>query len=469
MHKLPDLMDRQLRMNGEKMCMKKMFLCYISIIAIILLCACGSSDTAENALTICVDGNGMNEMFLGPILAEFERQNPDVELVAEYLPPANSSDSTMAEERTAALTRARTELMSGKGADIYLFYNMASSGDYETYMLFPNLERQIEGNVFHDLDFLFEHSDFDETDYVPALKQAGVYEGKSYVLPISYTTTAFVGLAESLLSSGFDEENASASTNAYMEEMLALSDAQRPYLAMASRYYLLKAGSLSPVSAESDEICLNLPLWQELLELNRYITETCGFSEEDTRKALEEYEAHIENGAAVLPGLSGETGYFLRLLEDSGHEARLLPIPNENGGITMMPYITAAVSAGCENTDAAARLLLFLLGETVQGSGELEQSGDNASLFVTGISWPVRKGCGVKMLEHIELYPVEYGTVSDVLKADVESMENRIDTCRLASSYDGELLGLIEAYLDGEQTWEECYANIEKEWAYLDE
>uniref|UniRef100_UPI0040568129 ABC transporter substrate-binding protein n=1 Tax=Agathobacter sp. TaxID=2021311 RepID=UPI0040568129 len=449
--------------------MKRKWLCCICVAVILLLCACGSSDSTGGTLTICADGNGMNEMFLGPILAEFERQNPDVELVVEYLPPANSADSVMAEERTSALTRARTELMSGEGADIYLFYNMASPVDYETYMLFPNLERQIQGNVFHDLDFLFEHPDFDENDYVPALKQAGAYEGKSYVLPISYTATAFVGLTEQLLSSGFDEENAAVSTTAYMEEMLAMSDAQRPYLAMASRYYLLKAGSLSPVSVENAEIQLNMPQWQELLELNRYITENCGFSEEDSRKSLEEYQIHIENGAAVLPGLSSQAGYFLRVLEDSGHETRLLPIPNENGGITMMPHITVAVSAGCENTDAAASLLLFLLGETVQGSEKLEQSGGNASLFITGNSWPVRKGCGVKMLEHIEVYPVEYGTVSDVLKADVEKMENRIDTCRLASGYDGELPELIVPYLDGEQTWEECYANIEKEWSYLDE
>lgn len=73
------------------------------------------------------------------------------------------------------------------------------------------------------------------------------------------------------------------------------------------------------------------------------------------------------------------------------------------------------------------------------------------------------------MLEHIKLYPVQYGTVSDVLKADVEKMENRIDTCRLASGYDGELPELLAPYLDGEQTWEECYANIEREWSYLDE
>ena len=449
--------------------MKRKCLCYICIAVILLLCACGSSDSTSGTLTICADGNGMNEMFLGPILAEFERQNPDVELVVEYLPPANSSDSAMAEERASALTRARTELMSGEGADIYLFYNMASPVDYETYMLFPNLERQIQGNVFHDLDFLFEHPDFDKNEYVPALTQAGVYEGKSYVLPISYSTTSFIALSEPLSSSGFDEENAAVSTKAYVEEMLALSDVQRPYLAMASRYYLLKAGSLSPVSVENAGIQLNMPQWQELIGLNRNLIETCGYSEEDGRKSLEGYEQHIEDGAAVLPGLSSQAGYYLRVLEDSGHTMRLLPIPNENGGITMMPHITATVSAGCENTDAAASLLLFLLGETVQGSGELEQSGGNASLFITGNSWPVRKGCGVKMLEHIKLQPVDYGTVSEVLKADVEKMENRIDTCRLASGYDGELPELLAPYLDGEQTWEECYTNIEKEWAYLDE
>uniref|UniRef100_UPI0040562E81 ABC transporter substrate-binding protein n=1 Tax=Agathobacter sp. TaxID=2021311 RepID=UPI0040562E81 len=449
--------------------MKKKFLGYLCILSMALLCACGGSDSAGGTLTICVDGSGMNESHLGPILAEFERQNPDVELVVEYLPLFYSHDSQMMEERTSALSGARTELMSGKGADIYLFCHMSSPIDYETYVLFPNLERQIQGNVFHDLDFLFEHPDFDEDDYVSALKQVGMYEGKSYVLPISYTAQTFIALSEPLSSSGFDEENAAVSTKAYMEEMLALSDAQRPYLAMASRYSLLDVCILPPVSVENAEIQLNLPQWQELLELDRYIMETCGYSEEGARKAFEEYEQHIEDGAAVLPGLYSQAGYFLRILEDSGHTARLLPIPNENGGITMMPNMAAVVSAGCGNTDAAASFLLFLLGETVQGSGELEQSGGNASLFASGLSWPVRKGCGVKMLEHIKLQLVDYGTVSNVLKADVEDMENRIDVCRLDSGYDGELPGLIVPYLNGEQTWEECYANIEKEWAYLDE
>ncbi len=209
-------------------------------------------------------------MFLGPILAEFESKNPNIELEVTYLPAVNSQDSTMMEERTAALTKARTELMSGDGADIYLFFNYASP-DYEDYMLFPNPAQQIQGNAFHDLDFLFEHADFEEKEYISALKSAGEYEGKSYVISISYTTPALIGLAEPLKNSGFDENIASTSTNAYVEQLLKLSQEQCPYLSAASRHFLLKTPSLSPVFAEEASIQLNTEVWQEALQLNRHI------------------------------------------------------------------------------------------------------------------------------------------------------------------------------------------------------
>ncbi len=48
-------------------------------------------------------------------------------------------------------------------------------------------------------------------------------------------------------------------------------------------------------------------------------------------------------------------------------------------------------------------------------------------------------------------------------------MEERADVCRLAGRYDGRLYLLAKPYLDGEMSWEECYAGIEKEWSYLDE
>ncbi len=449
--------------------MMKKSLCYISILSLmLLLCACGNSSEAKGVVTVCVDGNGLNETFLEPILEEFKSQNPEVELVVEYLPvPANSHDGNLGEERSLALTETRTEVMNGEGADVYLFFNSPSPKDYETYMLFPNLEQQIRENVFHDLDFLFKHTDFNEDDYIPSLKQAGEYNGKSYVLPISYTVPTMIALAEPLENSAFDEDIANNSTKEYMEQMLSLSEAQRPYLSTASRSLLMKTPSISPVSIGEAKLQLNEMVWKETMQLNRNIIETCGYSDEDFIASLD-YETCIQEGAVFLPGLSSMSGYYLRLLEDEGYKARLFPIPNEKGNLSIMPDITAVVSAKCENTDAVANLLLFLLSDTVQGSEKLEQSGENATLFINANSWPVRKGCAVKRLEQLDLTLVEPGTVSEELKADLEKMEEQAKDCRLAGSYDATLYGLTKAYLDGEQTWEECYSNIEKEWGFLD-
>ena len=73
------------------------------------------------------------------------------------------------------------------------------------------------------------------------------------------------------------------------------------------------------------------------------------------------------------------------------------------------------------------------------------------------------------MTEQITRQPVTPGEISDALKADLQHMEERADTCRLAGRYDAGLSALIDPYLKGTKDWEECYAAIEKEWSYLDE
>lgn len=445
--------------------------CTTGIIAAVLLAAvaaaCAGPKETGGKLTVCADGNGLNEMYLGPILAEFQKGHPDIELEVVYLPPVNTQDSAMTEERAAALARTRTELMGGEGADVYLFFNRASE-NYDSYMLFPNLERQMMGGVFHDLDFLYEDAEFDKAAYIPSLQEAGVYEGKSYILPLSYTCPAMIATAEGLAGSGFDEDAAAAGTAAYVEQMLALPKEMRPYLDVALPSLLMNAPAESPVSVQEAKIRLDLPAWQETLRDAKRVAEEYDGSEDDFFAAMD-MDTCMQGGAVVLAGAAVDPGYSLRVLEDGGHTARLLPIPNENGSLTVMPCITAAVSSGCDNTDAAADLLLFLLDDTVQGSGTLESSGDAARLIGGGTSWPVRRGCAAKMLENLALQPVQPGEISGTLKADLEDMEERADTCRLAGRYDGELYSLAEPYINGEISWEECYAGIEKEWSYLDE
>ena len=66
-------------------------------------------------------------------------------------------------------------------------------------------------------------------------------------------------------------------------------------------------------------------------------------------------------------------------------------------------------------------------------------------------------------------YPVEPGAISDTLKDDLTVLEERIDTFRIPSRYDTSLYSLVEGYLRGEQSWEDCWAGITDAWNYLDE
>ena len=64
---------------------------------------------------------------------------------------------------------------------------------------------------------------------------------------------------------------------------------------------------------------------------------------------------------------------------------------------------------------------------------------------------------------------MEPGSISETLQTDITAMEDRIDTFRIPSRYDTSLYSLVERYLRGEQSWEECWAGITDAWNYLDE
>lgn len=442
----------------------------LCVLALSALCACGdaasasSQDTEGGTLTVCVDGTGANEMYMEPIFAEFRAQNPGIALEVEYMPVYKSGETAMIEERTAALARMRTRLMSGEGADVYLFFNHVS--DQDGYMFFPDLERTILSGSLHDLDFLFADSRFQAEDYIPGLQTLGVSEGKSYLLPLSYTAPVMVAVEPALQESGFAAD--AANMTEFAEQMMALDESQRPYWSAGVASLLFKAVSLPPVSVEDAAVLLNDPAWQQTLSLVKTTLEQCGPAGDFYE--MVDYEAQARSGAALLTGAAVTMPpYALRLLEEDGFTVRALPIPNENGGVTASPYMTAAVAASCRDTDAAASLLLFLLDETVQGCRTLETSGMPANLYFDGMAWPVRRGCPALMMEQIAMQPLEPGSISDSLRDEVAALEERVDVFRLGTQYDAALPALVQPYLDGTQTWEECYAAIEKEWSYLDE
>ena len=113
----------------------------------------------------------------------------------------------------------------------------------------------------------------------------------------------------------------------YIEQLMAMSDEKRPYLGVVLPSLLMNAPTASPVSVQEADIRLDLPVWQETLAQAKRIAEEGGGSEEDFFAAMD-LNTCIQGGAAVLAGAAVDPGYSLRVIEDGGSTARLLPIPN---------------------------------------------------------------------------------------------------------------------------------------------
>ena len=116
---------------------------------------------AEHFLKICEEAGGPK----------------DVEL--EILPREG-------EERETALRRLRTEIMSGKGPDVFLLDTCPTWGVKEA--LFPYPEQSMANELFLPLDDLMKTSQFtDWGEQISIVMDSGKLQGKQYLLPAAYT------------------------------------------------------------------------------------------------------------------------------------------------------------------------------------------------------------------------------------------------------------------------------------------
>lgn len=90
-------------------------------------------------------------------------------------------------ERESALTRIRTEIMSGGGPDVFICNCPAPEQDEEP-ALFPFPEKAMSGGTFLPLDDLIEKAQFTEWEKLtPAVMDAGKNESGQVLLPLVYS------------------------------------------------------------------------------------------------------------------------------------------------------------------------------------------------------------------------------------------------------------------------------------------
>ena len=130
----------------------------------------------------------------------FRESHPNVTVEVEVLPGTE-------EARSARLQALRTEIMAGKGPDLFLLPAGWLSGEdwWEMPPLFQNVEQAMRNGHFADLSAFYDaDTELKTEELQQSVMDAGVLDGKRLVLPLGFDCSLYIGNAEKLDALGFD-------------------------------------------------------------------------------------------------------------------------------------------------------------------------------------------------------------------------------------------------------------------------
>lgn len=351
--------------------------------------AASSQESEPVALTVYVERGSIDGAPPPPLmqaLSKFEEQNPQIKITYET-PPAGFNDSA---EREAIIARLNTEIMAGKGPDLFILENIRVTN----FNLFPDIEKAIRNGAFYDLTKELAKNGVEREDFVEGLFEGGQYEGAQYVVPLSFSTLCALADQNQLLESGFDPEAAQADTAAFFAELRRLNS-QRP-LKLYLNADLTTNMELPMLDYDAVKVNLDRPETIAMLELEQDVF-------------LDQWNTHglLDIHSIDFAKEMGAGDPFMMImtwpvtvnaawqLAANGAVPWMMAVPNETGHVTAMLESYGIVNSNTEHPTEAAALLAYLLSEECQRAGAYPMSQ---------ISFPVRKGCVEDALSAIQKY-----------------------------------------------------------------
>ena len=143
------------------------------------LCGCGTEEKSEEKKTLRVvtDGRLYEEVkFAGRFL---EGVDSAIEVEIHKLPDDK-------EKREIEIQKLRTEIMAGKGPDVYIMVPEPENTVEEVMPLLENPYQTMQSGALASLDeFMEKDSYWEESTYNKNILKAGQYDGRQYIIPMS--------------------------------------------------------------------------------------------------------------------------------------------------------------------------------------------------------------------------------------------------------------------------------------------
>ncbi len=350
--------------------MKKYFSLFLVLLQLILLAGCAGSkagnalyadlptvpQTNEHLSVYCI-GEPAGANLLSAALNQYQKLYPNVEV--ELIKPFSGADQLNSTIQTEQYDQLLTQLMAGKGPDVLLLD--------DCYM---DLEKMVRQGIFADMEPFFKADGFDWEPYNQTVMDAGVWNGKRFVIPLSYSFDLLCTTQEALEETGFDVEAC--------KDFQGFLDETTRYLENPARSRRLFNDAFNPgmdffyksgISVlDYDELSADLsdPLLTSALQWYRTVKDT---HPQAGPGGLLSGASAVRDGQALWTTSSG--GAVLGLFYTSGAlrtvgEAVMMPIRDVNGGIQAHIGKTMAVRGNSENLKNAYDFLKILLSPEMQ-------------------------------------------------------------------------------------------------------
>lgn len=255
-------------------------------------------------------------------------------------------------DHETSLTRLRTEIMAGKGPDLFLcgqkLYFQTGEAGTESFFHFP--EQAMANHIFLPLDGYIENAkNIDWDKLQPKVMEAGRNEEGWQLLPLTYTFEA------TFFDGGYKPESRFPMT---WDEMIEDPD---PNIRAAASY------------ARTENI---------LGELADYDKDAPAFSEDELKRvAAKSYATRIALPEELCrDGQPPNIAMDLQDLSLNGislageQEYTIIPTYNLSGGITANITTFAAINRNARNPDEAFRIIDHLLSPRIQQTSPIFQS-----------------------------------------------------------------------------------------------
>lgn len=300
-------------------------------------------------------------------------------------------------------TRLNTEVMAGKGPDVFWFCPDMPISIYKI----------MDAGVLADINkYIESDKSFKSGDYFKVIMDSGVYKGKRYIIPLYFTTNMFLTTDEILKKCNFKInlkhwtiKDIGQSLTVLNKKMVNgkkvyFTDISIESTGISFASHVLNSSGINLIDHEKCKAYFNTPEFIELLNIGKILNYSSLPIDIKRANDYNLIDIMMKNQLLTIDN----SGYSLNMIFTrenmmryyfgSKVKARLYPYPtNISRSFSARPVYMVSISNNCRNKKLAYSFIRVLLSEDIQSIDEGSPSSILASIY-----FPVIKKAYNKLL-----------------------------------------------------------------------